>query len=71
MNILITGANGFLGKTLITTLEKSHTINTFLRKDFEQLKKEINELGFEGTGRKYNVSGNAIRKWIKFYEKQN
>jgi len=31
---------------------------------------EINKLGYCGTGRKYNVSDNAIRKWKFFYEKQ-
>ena len=35
----------------------------------EQLLKEIEELGYSGTGRKYGVSDNAIRKWKKFYEK--
>ena len=36
---------------------------------YEQLIKEINELGYCGTGRKYNVSDNAIRKWKNKYEK--
>lgn len=39
------------------------------RPDFETLKKEINEYGFVKTGKKYGVSDNAIRKWLKFYEK--
>jgi len=26
---------------------------------------EVNELGLEGTGRKYNVTGNSIKKWLK------
>ena len=30
----------------------------------EQLLKDVKELGYCGTGRKYNVSDNAIRKWI-------
>lgn len=33
----------------------------------EQLLSEIKELGYCGTGRKYNVSDNAIRKWLKNY----
>lgn len=36
---------------------------------YDQLLKEINELGYCGTGRKYKVSDNAIRKWIKYYNK--
>jgi len=35
------------------------------RPDKETLLKEIKELGYSGTGRKYGVSDNAIRKWIK------
>jgi hypothetical protein len=35
------------------------------RPDKETLLKEIKELGYTGTGRKYGVSDNAIRKWIK------
>lgn len=31
----------------------------------DQLLKEIEELGYCGTGRKYGVSDNAIRKWLK------
>ena len=30
----------------------------------EQLLEEIDELGYEAVGRKYGVSGNAIRKWV-------
>ena len=38
------------------------------RPNYETLIKEIEELGYSGTGRKYGVSDNAIRKWKKFYE---
>lgn len=41
------------------------------RPSYEQLIKEINELGYVGTGKKYNVSDNAIRKWKKNYENKN
>lgn len=33
----------------------------------EILQKEIKELGYTGTGRKYGVSDNAVRKWLKLY----
>lgn len=39
------------------------------RPPYEQLLNEIKELGYSGTGRKYNVSDNTIRKWKKYYEK--
>ena len=32
---------------------------------------EIEKLGYKGTGKKYGVSDNSIRKWIKTYEKLN
>jgi len=35
------------------------------RPSTEQLLDEIKELGYCGTGRKYGVSDNAIRKWLK------
>jgi len=30
---------------------------------------DIKSLGYVGTGKKYGVSDNAIRKWKKYYEK--
>lgn len=39
------------------------------RPDYDTLTKEISESSFSAVGRKYGVSDNAIRKWIKVYEK--
>ena len=39
------------------------------RPPYEELVSEINELGYVGTGKKYGVSDNSIRKWVKYYEK--
>ena len=39
------------------------------RPGYEILLNDISELGYVGTGKKYGVSDNAIRKWIRFYEK--
>lgn len=39
------------------------------RPSLDILKEEISSLGLEGTGRKYNVTGNSIKKWVKSYEK--
>lgn len=39
------------------------------RPSIEDLNKSIEEVGFLQTGKKYNVSDNCIRKWIKFYDK--
>lgn len=36
---------------------------------YSTLMENIEELGYVGTGKKYGVSDNTIRKWKKFYEK--
>ena len=37
------------------------------RPPYEQLLAEIAELGYSGVGRKYGVSDNAVRKWVRWY----
>ena len=56
------------GRTLreIESSVKNRKVN---RPDYEVLLKEIDELGYSSTGRKYGVSDNTIRKWVKYYEK--
>jgi uncharacterized protein YjcR len=39
------------------------------RPDYLILKDEIIKYGYTNTGKKYNVSDNTIRKWLKWYEK--
>jgi hypothetical protein len=39
------------------------------RPSYDILINEISMMGYSATGRKYGVSDNAIRKWIKYYEK--
>lgn len=41
------------------------------RPDYKTLMEDIEELGYTGSGKKYGVSDNAIRKWRKWYEKNN
>ena len=38
------------------------------RPTYDVLARDIKNLGYSGTGRKYGVSDNAIRKWMKSYE---
>ncbi len=50
-------------KKCVTCYQKSQRkVN---RPPKEQLLKEVNDLGYCATGRKYGVSDNAIRKWLK------
>lgn len=39
------------------------------RPSFKQLSTDVSLLGYSATGRKYSVSDNTIRKWLRFYEK--
>ncbi|HYB30775.1 MAG TPA: hypothetical protein VEF89_29530 [Solirubrobacteraceae bacterium] len=38
------------------------------RPTYEQLMADVSSMSFLAVGRKYGVSDNAIRKWIRWYE---
>jgi hypothetical protein len=40
------------------------------RPPYEQLLREIAETNYSAVGRKYGVSDNAIRKWVRWYERE-
>ncbi len=40
------------------------------RPPYQQLLDEIGAMGFVAVGCKYGVSDNAVRKWVRFYERQ-
>ena len=40
------------------------------RPSLETLLEEVKKLGYVGTGKKYSVTDNSIRKWIKNYKKE-
>lgn len=40
------------------------------RPPYEQLLAEIEATNYLAVGRKYGVSDNAVRKWVRFYERQ-
>jgi uncharacterized protein YjcR len=40
------------------------------RPPFNQLLNEVTEMGYSGTGRKYGVSDNTIRKWLTSFNGQ-
>lgn len=41
------------------------------RPPYQQLLREIHAIGYVATGRRYGVTDNAIRKWIKQYERES
>jgi hypothetical protein len=40
------------------------------RPPYEQLRAEVEAMGWSAAGRKYGVSDNAVRKWVKAYERE-
>jgi hypothetical protein len=40
------------------------------RPPYEVLLHEIREMGYRAVGRKYGVSDNAVRKWVRWYENE-
>jgi hypothetical protein len=40
------------------------------RPPYDQLLEEIESTSYLAVGRKYGVSDNAVRKWVRFYERQ-
>lgn len=52
-------------------IQRSKKCRKVKRPPYKQLLEDVKRLGFVKTGQKYGVSDNAIRKWIKFYEKYN
>lgn len=42
-----------------------------LRPSYEELLQEIKETSYTAVGKRFGVTDNAIRKWIKYYENQN
>jgi very-short-patch-repair endonuclease/transposase-like protein len=58
-------------KGFLTKKEIQRTLNQrkMERPSKKILENQIKEYGFSKTGRIYGVSDNAIRKWVKFYEK--
>lgn len=40
------------------------------RPPYEQLLRELDETNYSAVGRKYGVSDNAIRKWVRSYERE-
>jgi Zn finger protein HypA/HybF involved in hydrogenase expression len=66
------------GKETISKSKKGTCFNCYAknrrlvaRPTFSVLQSQIAELGYCGTARLYGVSDNAIRKWVKVYEKGN
>ena len=86
MKVLVAGATGAVGGALVPALVQagewllslvglaapdSHDhLRRAERPPYEQLVAEVRDEGFSAVGRRYGVSDNAIRKWIRRYERE-
>lgn len=52
-------------------IKKNEKLRKVERPSYSILIDEIEKLGYTGAGKKYGVSDNSIRKWVKTYEKLN
>ena len=43
---------------------------TVARPPYDQLLREVEATSYVAVGRKYGVSDNAIRKWVRAYERE-
>jgi transposase-like protein len=50
--------------------EPRHESRRTERPPYEQLMREIEETNYSAVGRKYGVSDNAVRKWVRWYERE-
>jgi hypothetical protein len=53
-----------------TNMHPEYWLRKVKRPDYETLCMDIKMLGYVGTGKKYGVSDNAIRKWKNHFERQ-
>jgi len=56
-------------KTGMCEICQKKSIRVVERPSYDILLKEVNELGYLQVGKKYGVSDNSIRKWLKNYTK--
>ena len=67
----------FAGKKMKKEKKQSSDLNMYLsrrkveRPSYFILIEEVKNNGYTKTGKKYGVSDNSVRKWIKHYEKYN
>lgn len=47
-----------------------HATRRVERPPFDQLRHEVDETSYVAVGRKYGVSDNAVRKWVRQYERE-
>jgi transposase-like protein len=57
-------------ETLRTLDNRLHATRRVERPPYDRLRREIAESSYAAVGRRYGVSDNAIRKWVRSYERE-
>lgn len=60
----------FLKSKPVRKFNKNINLRRVVRPEYEILLSEISKTSYVATGKKYGVSDNSIRKWVKFYENE-
>jgi hypothetical protein len=58
------------GGRSVAALAAAVAARTVERPPYEQLVREVAETSWSAVGRKYGVSDNAVRKWVRWYESE-
>ena len=59
------------GEKEVSLKKRSINQRKVKRPSFKQLNSDVSLFDYSAIGRKYGVSDNSIRKWLKYYEKYN
>lgn len=63
-------ADTILNQNQPRNVHKEYWYRKVERPPYQLLKEEIDSLGYVGAGKKYGVSDNAVRKWLKSYKRR-
>jgi integrase len=64
------GASPLPGKDAPKNMHTAYWSRKVKRPPYDILKRDVVKMGYVATGKKYGVSDNSIRKWLKFYQNQ-
>jgi integrase len=69
-SISLFGTSSQPEKAAPNNMHTTYWLRKVNRPSYGKLIRDISKMGFVATGKKYGVSDNSIRKWLKFYKNQ-
>ncbi len=64
------GASSQPEKAAPNNMHTTYWLRKVNRPSYGKLMRDVSKMGYVATGKKYGVSDNSIRKWLKFYKNQ-